>query len=117
MNEYIPKKEESKMESLISIKESALKWWAIMKRNGEDKGGNNCSLCTCYNASAIDDCKYCPVQIFTGKSKCNSTPYDDWYRHASKHEMPRIVSCPECYDIAREEFLFLCKLYRNHVNE
>lgn len=98
------------------IKASALKWWAIMKRNEEDLGRRNCALCKEYYSdwgTFLDYCKGCSVSLFTQQNFCYGTPYDDWINHHGKyHYHERTVKCPECYNLARDEFLFLCKLCR-----
>jgi hypothetical protein len=66
-----------------AIRASIAKWKTIVKYLTEhpntiivDGGRHTCALCFLYWS---DDCKGCPVHLYTGQRGCATTPYEDYF--------------------------------------
>ena len=100
------------------IKQSALKWWGILKQYKTDKGTADCPLCREY----LDNwCLNCPIALEVQSTRCRCTPYTKWYEYQEKKDDKDsggggywAVFNGKSYEFAREEFLFLCKLFRTY---
>lgn len=68
------KKPRFSMRALRALDGSIRKWEKIVKGTGVDLGVGNCPCCQLYWAN---DCKNCPIAIFTGKHMCFGTPYGE----------------------------------------
>lgn len=77
------------------------KWNPICMGCMEDLGGGNCPLCTGYVF-----CSLCPVGIETGLTECNNTPYQDYYKTASKYPW----CCVRSAEAAEAEVEYLISL-------
>ena len=64
--------------TLTALQGSIAKWEAIVWDGGEDRGVDNCPLCSEFYFSA--DCSGCPVAEYTGGTMCEDTPYVAWQR-------------------------------------
>ena len=71
----------------------------------------NCALCKVHRSeiSSPDDCKHCPVFLFTRKRYCHGTPYSQFNKSL---ENP----IGEIRKVARKELEFL-KSLRNHETD
>ena len=94
---------------LTALKGSIDKWQKIIDGKGEDRGGDDCSLCR----DIEDSCDGCPVKKKTGYSQCHGSPYWDWFNHhLTRHEgyFQRSNRCSICKRLAQKELDFLKSL-------
>ena len=126
------------IKSNTALEKSILKWDAIVKGNGIDKGAENCELCkrsillsyvlavlavltglaglvVLAGLAVLLDCLWCPVKRKAGKSQCQGTPYEKWKQHQNyAHSSCSVlkVRCATCKKIAQKELEFLKSLRR-----
>jgi len=100
--------------TLKVLKSAIVKWERILSGKGADKGFANCALCRLF---ITHKCRYCPVQLATGKRNCEGAPYERWVKHQRRvHEgeanlVPiRLTGCKTCRRLAEEELAFLKSL-------
>ena len=96
---------------MTPLEGSILKWEKICKdRRSVDNSSSNCPLCIKY-----DDCKECPVHIYSGNS-CSNTPYNPWSSHQKRYHRQvfppyrRQKGCKICDELAQKELDFLRNL-------
>ena len=119
--------------NLNAIDASILKWKNIYIGKTADHSYRNCSLCTLYNkfictkTSAYNtQCEGCPIKEQTGKPYCESTPYEQWLKHAGKcnRELKNYnfrngyrVVCHECEKLALKEIEYLQALRKLYLRK
>jgi len=99
---------------MTALGKAVHKWNGIVSGDGEDRGLMNCPLCSLY---IQNNCKSCPVSMWTGLSKCESTPWENWCEHHTnshvrKEHFSAKILCNHCSRLAKEELAFLKKLLR-----
>ena len=106
------------IDNIKRIKKSIEKWEKIRDRVGFDKGPLNCDLCKRFHYVM---CYQCPIKDFTGKIRCENTPYEEWTDHwftihVGSDRIEDIgernieVLCIKCQEIAKKEVDFLKKI-------
>jgi len=98
--------------------ESRSKWEKIWKKDGVDKGTDNCALCEKYFDQPMNSsCLNCPVFKKTEWLFCLETPYYEWINHLEyDHKVRKIYNrgrfknCKECTKIAKNETKFIDSL-------
>ncbi len=95
-----------KQETLTAIRGSIKKWEQILNYKQEDKGADNCPLCSLYYYN--EHCIGCPVVVVTGRSRCVGSPYDDWHRYFDGTNIPysKVIDATSA-ELALEELTFL----------
>ncbi len=97
-----------------------IKWKGIRFRGGEDKGIDDCDLCSLFYYSEIEEeenCSGCPVKEKTRKKWCKNTPYILWIKHQNRiHGFLRVVhpDCEECEILCDAQIAFLESLLPNN---
>ena len=96
----------------LAVGELLVKWLKVSRGIIVDKGTENCPLCKLFYNEG--DCKGCPIKKITGKDLCYGTPYDAWINHHNNNHRNldsdtdgRGIECPECKELARDQFYFI----------
>lgn len=61
--------------TLAALRGSIAKWRDIVAGTAEDKGNENCPLCSLFLSK---NCTGCPVSVASGQVHCWGTPYQKW---------------------------------------
>jgi hypothetical protein len=107
-------------ETLEALKGSIEKWRKIVEEGGEDRGEDNCSLCSLF--LLVKDCDGCPINDVTKsatkwRAGCTGSPYDQWRRLQNDHSKSAEwkADSPEKLEAARAELDFLRSLLPKEV--
>lgn len=101
------------MDNITDTREALIgsikKWDDIVYSDGVDDSDRNCPLCQMFYD---DGCADCPVQLDTGFSYCNATPYVDWSRITHTLQPPHTLEDaltinPNARDVAKAELEYL----------
>lgn len=90
------------------------KWGRVLSGEGVDNGTGNCALCNEHH-HFCKFCDGCPIYDQTGRTQCNDTPIQEWYRHHNEHHTdkkvglvpPLKIECDECKSLVEEIIKYL----------
>ena len=108
--------------TLKALKGSIRKWERIVAGTGVDKEASDCPLCELYKHDVFitdTDCQNCPVSQKTGNPYCEGSPYDDWRRMPTYHDVPipDMSHSIRANQIAQKELEFLKSLLPEEEKE
>jgi hypothetical protein len=94
---------------IAALEGSIRKWEKIVSGKGFDGGTENCPCC---KAFIDDNCRGCPISIYSGDIACRKTPYTNWCDRTLGQFNRKYVTCKTNLKAANAELEFLKKLLK-----
>ena len=114
-----------KDKTIEALRGSIEKWHNILHADGEDKGSDNCPLCTIF-LQARGSCTGCPiVEKKSDFYMCHNPEYQEWFAHQEDCHWPNQKKihlrssgerCPTCRELAQAEYDFLKDLLIEYLS-
>lgn len=114
-----------KDKTIEALRGSIEKWHNILHADGEDKGSDNCPLCTIF-LQARGSCTGCPiVEKKSDFYMCHNPEYQEWFAHQEDCHWPNQKKihlrssgerCPTCRELAQAEYDFLKDLLIDYLS-